>query len=226
MLNSTVALIYCENTDAGDPVNSVDTRFFFSWQNAKVAMDAAFEATDAIMHYTSRTPDESHFIRRTTDEIYIKDGADSMRWVIQDSLSEDSAAVIQQPLTLPEAFHMQEQYGEVRGNVSVPTNVLLNENIDVLESYVAEHLVAGSLPRTVFISLTPLAMNYSGENSGVLMSAAIQFDFDSILKKPRYPLRRIRPRDFRRHVRALLPLRQPNQRPEQGKFVMPHRSGS
>lgn len=85
------SLIYCENTDNGNPVNSTKVRFFCKKKNAQKAMSDAFDKTDAIMHYSEMETDDEHYIDRSEDSITVHCGMDSMRWEIIESVPEDAS---------------------------------------------------------------------------------------------------------------------------------------
>lgn len=83
-------LVYCENTDAGDPIDSVNIRCFSKKENAQKAMEDAYQKTDAIMHYSDMTQDDEHYVERSEDSITVHDGMDSLRWEIMEAKPEDA----------------------------------------------------------------------------------------------------------------------------------------
>lgn len=82
-------LVYCENTDAGDPIDSVNIRFFKKKENAQKAMEDAYKATDAIMHYSDMEGNDEHYVERSEDSITVHDGIDSLRWEVLEAKPED-----------------------------------------------------------------------------------------------------------------------------------------
>ena len=83
-------LVYCENTDAGDPIDSVHVRFFKKKENAQKAMEDAYKATDAIMHYSDMTEDDENYVAQSGDSITVHAGMDSLRWEIMEAKPEDA----------------------------------------------------------------------------------------------------------------------------------------
>lgn len=83
-------LVYCENTDAGDPIDSVNIRCFSKKENARRAMEDAYQKTDAIMHYSDMGENDEHYVERSEDSITVHDGMDSLRWEIMEVKPEDA----------------------------------------------------------------------------------------------------------------------------------------
>jgi len=86
------ALTYCENTDTGDPTASVCNRFFVAKSHAIAAMNEAFVNTDNILGLSKMEDDDEHYIERTEESIFVRNGIDSYRWTIQEIKPEDTNA--------------------------------------------------------------------------------------------------------------------------------------
>lgn len=83
-------LVYCENTDAGDPIDSVNIRCFSKKENAQRAMEEAYQKTDAILHYSDMEEDDDNYVVRSEDSITVHSGMDSIRWEVLEAIPEDT----------------------------------------------------------------------------------------------------------------------------------------
>lgn len=71
-------LIYGENSDYCDPVDSISVKHYHHQSNARAAMmEFAQSSIDA---HRSIPQDDEHYVEITEDSVYIKDGGDSYAW--------------------------------------------------------------------------------------------------------------------------------------------------
>lgn len=71
-------LIYGENSDYCDPVDSISVKHYHRQSNARAAMmEFAQSSIDA---HRSIPQDDEHYVEITEDSVYIKDGGDSYAW--------------------------------------------------------------------------------------------------------------------------------------------------
>lgn len=78
-------LLYIENSDTAVVARA---RHFSSLDNARIAMDKAFKASDAILHFPV-VVDDDHYTSRSENGICVCDGIDSYSWSIDAIIMDD-----------------------------------------------------------------------------------------------------------------------------------------
>lgn len=104
------ALTYSENTDCGDPTNSMSCNLYLDLADAQKVMEDAYQKVDAIMHYSEMEQDDEHEVSKTETSIYVRNGIDSLRWSIE-GLEVHGTEVLEEPLTPSETLQMQKETG-------------------------------------------------------------------------------------------------------------------
>lgn len=86
MAQANYVLVYSENTDCGDPTQSVSMSFFETKELAQEGMSNRFGAVRDILHFGAKAFNDEHYVEETEDSIYVHWGIDSMRWAIEPIL--------------------------------------------------------------------------------------------------------------------------------------------
>lgn len=80
-------LLFAENSDAGDPASCCSIRHFHSIESARTAMKEEFAKYQKACSDLG-VEDDEHELTITDNEIIVRNGMDTCRWVIGEAVPE------------------------------------------------------------------------------------------------------------------------------------------
>lgn len=164
-------LTYAENTDAGDPINSVSVNLYLSLEQAQAVMLDAYQKVDAIMHYEEMQRDDEHEVSRTDTSIYVRNGIDTLRWSIEEQ-EVHGTEVLMDPMSASEALEMQQETGSVTAHIAIQKGCLGWDQEELLNT-IADRLVEGGYVTDISIELIAV----DGDNVVFTVLAHVEADY-------------------------------------------------